>query len=187
MIITHGREAQKRLNTGRLSHLFLQDSLYFRGHHFSGDARIQGLLQDPNYAPCVLFPEERAWKIDQPAHRQELFHYSADKKLLILVIDGTWITARKTVERSHDFTNIPKICFTPSAPSQFRVREQPEEICLASVEAIHQCIELLTPNNAPCKRERAHDQMLQTFSWLVDQHIQLRSTFAQETRSVPKG
>ena len=68
------------------------------------------------------------------------------KTPLILVVDGTWNTARKMLRLSRNLHSVPRICFTPVRPSRFRVRKQPHPNCYSTIEAIHQTLELLGPS-----------------------------------------
>ena len=66
---------------------------------------------------------------------------------------------------SKNLKNLPQICFTPERLSTFRVRKQPAPECVSTIEAIHQCIELLGTEN------REHDKLLEVFDQLVEQQL----------------
>lgn len=175
VILIHGREAQKRIATGRICHLSLEHSLLLQGYDYSNDDRVNALLADTSLHPVVLYPGKDSVDVSAlpPPARAALF--PARKKLLVFVIDGTWITARKTMHRSANLAALPRICFSPSRPSRFRVRKQPRENFFSTVEAIHETIELLAQSQGFDPATRAHDGLLEAFDYMVDQQIELSS------------
>jgi DTW domain-containing protein YfiP len=77
--------------------------------------------------------------------------------------------------RQNNLKTLPRICFTPVTPSQFQVRKQPKPFCYSTIEAIHHTIELLGPSFGFDLASRAHDNMLEVFDSMVDQHIALNA------------
>lgn len=173
MILIHVREAQKRIATGRISHLCLQNSLLLNGYDYTNDARVNALLEDPGLHCVVLYPGAGSTSLSalSPAERETLF--PTHKELVVFVVDGTWTTARKTMQRSRNLITLPRICFEPQAPSRFRVRRQPRAECFSTVEAIHQTIELLGDSRGFDTAARAHDNLLGVFDRMVEQQIEL--------------
>jgi DTW domain-containing protein YfiP len=173
VILIHGREAQKRIATGRMAHLSLKNSLLVSGYDYSANAKVNALLADPQNHCVVLYPGEGSSDLTAmaPAERSALF--PPDRKLVVFVIDGTWITARKTMQRSENLQRLPRICFQPARPSNFRVRKQPQENFFSTIEAIHETIELIGPARGFDTASRAHDSLLHVFDSMVDQQIEL--------------
>ena len=97
--------------------------------------------------------------------------FQAEKKLAVFVIDGTWNTARKMLHLSLNLKRLPQICFTPERLSTFRVRKQPAPECVSTIEAIHQCIELLGTHAGFQTPSRQHDGLLKVFDQLVEQQL----------------
>ncbi len=174
VILIHGREARRRIATGRLAHLCLQNSLLLQGYDYSDDKRVDAILENPSNFSVLLFPGADAKNLSQ----EEPVKLSVPKGkiLTVFVIDGTWITARKTWQRSTNLQKIPKICFNPNRPSRFRVRKQPQANFFSTVEAIHETIELLGEEQGFPVSSREHDKLLQVFDHLVDQQIELAKT-----------
>jgi hypothetical protein len=54
----------------------------------------------------------------------------------LVVVDGTWTTARKIVARSRLLRALPCVSLRPAAPSAYRIRREPAAHCLSTVEAI---------------------------------------------------
>lgn len=71
---------------------------------------------------------------------------------------------------SRDIANLPRICFTPTTPSNFRVRRQPRRDCYSTIEAIHHTIDLF---QTPAALTRDHDRLLDLFDRMIDRQIEL--------------
>jgi len=173
VILIHGREAQKRIATGRMAHLSLENSLLISGYDYSGNAKVNDLLRDPGNHCVVLYPGKGSLDLSSLPPQERIPLFPSDKKLVVFVIDGTWITARKTMQRSENLQKLPRICFEPTRPSNFRVRKQPQENFFSTIEAIHETIELIGPAKGFDTSTRIHDSLLRVFDSMVDQQIEL--------------
>ncbi|MGE3262341.1 MAG: tRNA-uridine aminocarboxypropyltransferase [Bacteriovoracia bacterium] len=171
VILTHLREAQNRIGTGRLSHLMLTSSEMLIGTDFTGHARVNELVQDGRNHCVILYPGEHSMNLStfSPKERGSLFPES--KALVVFVIDGTWFTAPKILRLSKNLQSLPKICFDPPAPSRFRIRRQPKPYCHSTVEAIHHTIDLLGDSRGFNVGKREHDHLLYVFDQMVEQQI----------------
>ncbi len=165
VILTHPIEARRRIATGRMSHLCLKNSELIVGHDYSRNQKVNSILENPEIHSVILYPGRKSLNISSwtEDERQQLI--PTEKKLAIFVIDGTWNTARKMLHLSANLKSLPQICFTPTRLSTFRVRKQPAPECVSTIEAIHQCIELLGAKN------RQHDHLLEVFDQLVEQQL----------------
>lgn len=175
VILIHGREAQKRIATGRLSHRTLVGSQLIQGYDYTQNARVNEILADPARHCVVLYPGEGSVDLTQASRsaRREIF--PAGKRPVVFVIDGTWITARKTMQRSANLAALPRISFDPGRPSRFRVRKQPQENFFSTLEAIHETIELLGPGVGFATESREHDALLNAFEAMIEQQLVLSS------------
>lgn len=173
VILIQYREARRHIATGRLSHLCLQNSELIRGYDYTLHPRVNEILADPRYFPVVLYPGAHSLNLTQlpAASRGALF--PKDREPVIFVIDGTWISARKIMQKSQNLHKLPRICFDPPHLSRFRLRKQPEAFCYSTVEAIHQTIELMGTNFQFDIAGRKHDQMLEVFDFMEERQIQL--------------
>ncbi|GIL17380.1 MAG: hypothetical protein BroJett040_11310 [Oligoflexia bacterium] len=172
VILTHPIEIARRIATGRMSHLCLKNSHWIGGHDFTNNESVNLLLQDPKLHPVLLYPgpDSRNMSLMSEEEKFDLTpsgNRLVGKKLAIFVIDGTWHTARKMVRLSQNLKDLPRICFTPDRPSNFRIRHQPRPECYSTIEAIHQTIDLLSPPN------RNHDHLLEVFDKMVNRQLEL--------------
>lgn len=170
VILIHGREAQKRIATGRIAHLCLKNSELIQGYDYSDNDRVNELIHSEAYQPFVLYPGENSLDLGKLDFSQRETFVQAGKQVLIFVIDGTWTTARKTMLRSKNLQRLPRICFEPSRPSRFRLRKQPKPNFFSTIEAIHQTIELFGKYDP---KQGEHNRLLDVFDQMVEQQIEL--------------
>lgn len=170
IVLIHPIEARRRIATGRMSHLSLQNSTLIRGHDFTDSAAVQRIISDPDVVSATLYPGPSSTDISalEPSERAALF--PREKRLAIFVLDGTWWTARKMI-RSPNLARLPRICFSPPGPSRFRVRQQPSPECWSTIEAIHHTIELLGESRGFSVASREHDALLDVFDVMVERQL----------------
>ena len=133
VILMHEEEAKRqRTGTGRLARLCLTNAELLVGVDFSGNGRVNALLADPAYEPFVLYPGPQA--VSFKTLRGAL---PAGKAPLIFVIDGTWRTAKSLLNKSRNVRALPRLSFDGSYLSRFRIKRQPREYCVSTIEAIY--------------------------------------------------
>src|SRR5262249_28532165 len=66
----------------------------------------------------------------------------------LVVVDGTWTTARKMVARSRLLRALPRVSLLPEAPSAYRIRREPAAHCLSTVEAVVAALTMLEGDGA---------------------------------------
>jgi DTW domain-containing protein YfiP len=158
VFLMHPKEfKEEKAGTGRLTHLCLPNSEIRMGVGFDGDTAVQALITDPRNLPVLLYPgmealnlseagsgEQGAGSSEKPAAGsalQALRSQLAERQLVVFLLDATWRGARKMLQQSPSLQRLPRIMFTPSAPSRYIIKQQPVEGCLSTLEAVH---ELLT-------------------------------------------
>ena len=168
VILIHPIEAKRRIATGRMSHLCLKGSHLIKGQNYTHNEELNTLLADPDYHSVILYPGQNSKNISSMPEEDRRDQFLKNKKLRIVVIDGTWATAAKMVHQSTNLQKLPRICFTPASPSNFRVRKQPESYCYSTIEAIHHTIDLLSSSN---DLNRPHDHLLEVFNGMVEKQL----------------
>ena len=168
VVLIHKIEARRRIATGRMSHLLLQNSHLIEGDRFDADERVNILLRDPNFHAVVLYPGPASIDVSKLSSVEQKYIVPDGRRLLVFVIDGTWATARRTMRLSSNLATLPRISFSPTRESQVKVRKQPAAYCLSTLEAIHHTVELLGESRGFDVASRAHDHMLDIFSFMVE-------------------
>ena len=171
VILLHPLEHRRRVATGRMSHLCLENSFLIRGHDYSKHELVTELANDPARQSVILYPGPTSKNLTLLSDQARQEWIDRDKKLTIFVIDGTWATAKKTIKHSANLRHLPRICFTPPRPSEFRVRKQPHAGCFSTIEAIHHTIDLIGPSCGFDTTARTHDGLLRTFDFMVEQQL----------------
>ena len=182
VVLIHPIEVRRRIATGRMAHLNLSNSELIAGHDYSENPKVNSILTDPSNHCVMLYPGPLSANLSKMSSDDRKNIIPENKKLVIFVIDGTWATARKMVRLSANLKDLPRICFTPERPSNFKVRKQPAPECFSTIEAIHQTIELLGPAVGFPTLTGQHDQLLKVFSFMVDRQL----SFIQKAQENPK-
>lgn len=170
-ILIHPIEVKRRIATGRMSHLCLKGSYLIKGQNYTEDTLVNELIQDSNYHSVILYPGPTSQNLSLLFNKEKESLFPKNKKLRIFVIDGTWATARKMIRQSENLKTLPRICFSPAKPSNFRVRKQPHPNCYSTIEAIHQTIELIGDSQGFPTLTRKHDKLLHVFDYMVERQL----------------
>lgn len=118
-----------------MAHLALPNSQLRVGLDFDGDPDVLSFLaRSP--APYVLFPGPTASPVEQ---------LPRERDVSLIVLDGTWWQARKLLKLNPALAGLPRVAFRPSAPSAYRIRRQPAEFCVSTIEALAQVLKTLEP------------------------------------------
>tara|TARA_R110000868_G_scaffold117600_11_gene312372 strand:+ start:34211 stop:34891 length:681 start_codon:yes stop_codon:yes gene_type:complete len=169
-ILIHRLEIERKIATGTMSHLILQNSYLLPGCDYSNDETLNRLIDNPENHCVVLYPGKNSLNLSKLSNDQKESIVPRDKQLVVIVVDGTWSTARHTMRLSQNLKHLPRISFDTSV-SNFRIRKQPSIECCASIEAIHKTIELLGKTQGYDLDSRAHDNLLEVFNFMVETQI----------------
>jgi len=172
VILIHPIEMRRRIATGRMSHLTLENSELIMGLDYSNDGRVNELLSNQNLNCVLLYPGKNSKDVSKLGENEKSLMFENQRTLTVFVIDGTWATARKMVRLSQNILNLPRICFTPDTPSRFRVRKQPAPECYSTIEAIHHTIEILGKRAGFNSEGREHDKLLHVFDKMVERQLE---------------
>jgi len=178
VILIHPIEVKRRIATGRMSHLMLANSHLIKGQDFTENEELNSILQSPIYQSVVLYPGSLSLNLSDLKPSEQNLIFSPEKQLALIVIDGTWATAGRMIRQSKNLIDLPRVCFTPTGASRFRVRKQPAPQCLSTIEAIHQTIEVLRPVLRLSQDYNEHDRLLDVFDSMVERQLNcIRDSF----------
>jgi hypothetical protein len=54
----------------------------------------------------------------------------------LIVVDGTWWQAKKVVRENPELARLPRYSFVPPSPSDYRIRKEPHESYVSTIEAL---------------------------------------------------
>lgn len=173
VILIHPIEFSRRIATGRMSSLCLENSILIKGEDFTNDEKVNQIVSDQKNQCVILYPGKNSINLSALPSENKKKLVDKQKKLTVFVIDGTWATARKMVRKSNNISHLPRWCFNPEKPSNFRVRKQPAAHCLSTIEAIHQFVEEVADVTGFETQSRKHDVLIEVFDQMVEKQIQM--------------
>lgn len=171
VILIHPIEVKRRIATGRMSYLCLENSYLIKGQDYSQDETVNRLLQDPSRECMILYPGKTSINLTEHSSLERKALFKPEKRLTLFVVDGTWATAKKIMRQSQNLLNLPRICFSPEKPSTFRVRKQPNINYYSTLEAIHHTIDLIGDAKGFDVASRAHDNLRHVFDTMVERQL----------------
>ncbi len=156
LFLQHPREHRKPIGTAHMAHLCLTNSLFRVGVEFDQDPVVNAALSDPARPAHLLFPGEGAVDVSSlpPQHPITLF-----------VVDGTWWQAQKLVNANPRLRELPRLSFVPSQPSEYRIRREPEDHCVSTIEALFYVLSSLEGQGAD------FSALLRPFRAMVDSQL----------------
>lgn len=158
-----------KANTGRLTHLCLQDSELHLGIGFDDHEAVQALINDPGNFPVLLYPGRDAHDVSRGGLPVANL---ADRRLVVFLLDATWRLVRPMFRTSLSLQRLPRIMFSNAAPSRYVIKRQPEPGCLSTLEATHELLLALDRSGLEAYTQPA--QLLDLFQRMQD--FQIRCT-----------
>jgi hypothetical protein len=117
--------------TGRLTHLCLANSELQMGLAFDNQESVQEIINDPRNLVMLVYPSVGARNLSKgdltPAD-------IGDRRLVFFLLDATWAGAKKMLRLSPSLQRLPRVMFTPTAPSRYVIKQQPVAGCLSTLE-----------------------------------------------------
>lgn len=157
VVLQHPRERHKAIGTARIAALCLPNAEIVVGFDFANDRHARALLNNPD-APAVLLypsPDARDLRVDPPREAGTL-----------VVLDGTWHHAKTLLRENPWLHELPKVAFSPERPSEYRIRREPREDYVSTIEALAQALTILEADT-PGDQHR-FDALMVPFRAMVD-------------------
>ncbi len=167
VFLMHPKEFKReKAATGRLTHLCLTNSEIRCGIEFDRDEAVQALIADPENFPVLLYPGREALNLS--CHQLRPADLGG-RRLVVFLIDATWALGRKILRVSPTLQRLPRVMFTPTAPSRYVIKQQPHEGCLSTLEATHELLMALAA--AGLDHYQLPEQLLELFQRMQDFQI----------------
>ncbi|MSQ85136.1 MAG: DTW domain-containing protein [Myxococcales bacterium] len=144
-LLTHNREFNKRSNTGQLVLQVLGE-------------QAEQIRWDRLLPPTALMRQIEAGGVAlvYPSATSDYFCDISNIQQFIL-IDGTWLAARKMYHRSPYLHNIPRVSLQPSGPSRYNLRPNQKIGGLCTAECV---IEILQKTDRVAEAESLQQRFL---------------------------
>lgn len=170
VVLIHPKENRKRVGTGRLTKLCIENSTLIEGINFTSDAAVNALITDEKNFCVVLYPGKNAVDVSKGAALKLDALVPTGKELVLFILDGNWFCAEKMLKISENLRALPQIKFTPPHPSIYAIRRQPEAFCFSTVETVHFIIDELG-KNPRWRGEGGHGNLLEVFRYMINQQL----------------
>ncbi len=139
IILQHTSEEHRPLGTARILNLSLNHCTCLIGEDFSDNAALNALLEDDAYQYFILYPSEQSLCLSELA----TVGATADKKIRLILLDGTWKKAYKMWHLSTNLHSIPTVKLPEDLQGHYTIRKAPSNNSLSTVEAGFHALRLM--------------------------------------------
>lgn len=155
VLVIHRFEDRKPTNTGRLATECLPNSaVLVRGHEGAPSAPF---VRPAGTTALLLFPHEDA---------RPLAEYAGTGQDITLVVpDGNWRQAWKVRKRVPGLGDLPCVSLPPGPSSLYRLRSEPREAGVSTIEAIARALGILEGPEAQRALEHVFLAMVERTLW----------------------
>jgi DTW domain-containing protein len=185
LILQHPRERDKAIGTALLASLCLQGAELFVGTSVAKIPALARAIAEPGVAllypdqgasPRRLLPTEHAAADSSSARDEVTQSLPREDVRTLLVVDGTWWQAKKLIKLNPELLRLPRFAVAPPAPSEYRIRKEPAEHCLSTLEALMYALDALHTSAG------AFEALLTPFRAMVEHQIQSEQTRGDSRR-----
>jgi DTW domain-containing protein len=156
VILQHPHERTHPFGTARLVRLMLPNSeVHVPWAGFTGTLEYRADVPDDT---VVLYPRD-----DAPL----LADLGGPPPRTLLAIDGTWAHARRLYRENAWLQRLRHARLQPAQPSRYRIRKEPREDYVSTLEAVVEALRALEPAGAGARL----DELLAAFDRMIDRQI----------------
>jgi DTW domain-containing protein YfiP len=142
IILMHPKEYRKEKNgTGRMTKLQLENSEIIVGVDFTNNNRVNEILAKAKSCSFLLYPGKESFNLSV-SKGSEINSFLGNTPHLFL-LDGTWPCARKMLKLSKNLQKLKRVSFDNKIKSKFIIKQQPESLCLSTIESVYTVLNLL--------------------------------------------
>ncbi|WP_262887129.1 tRNA-uridine aminocarboxypropyltransferase [Winogradskyella litoriviva] len=141
IILMHPKEYKKEKNgTGHMTKLQLQNSEIIVGVDFTTHKRVNEILTTQENC-FLLYPGKASFNLSVRSTAE--IKIGLGKSSHIFILDGTWPCARKMLKLSKNLQALKRVSFDNTIKSEFIIKQQPEPLCLSTIESVYTVLNLL--------------------------------------------
>lgn len=138
----HPKEYKKEKNgTGHMTKLQLDNSEIIVGVDFTHNKRVNEILANEKSYSFLLYPGKNTFNLSIKNSPEVNSYMGTNPSIFIL--DGTWPCARKMLKLSKNLQSLKRVSFDNTIKSKFVIKQQPESLCLSTIESVYTVINLL--------------------------------------------
>jgi DTW domain-containing protein YfiP len=161
VLLQHPREEDMAIGTARMASLCLPNSELHVGVDFQTSPALRRALSDPDRPAALLYPSEGAIDVLTEPPRGPI---------TLVVVDGTWWQARKLVRVNPEIAKLPRYAFRAPTPSEYRIRKEPDEAYVSTIEALVHVLGVLEGDPEKLRT------LLVPFRAMIDKQIEFAQT-----------
>ena len=166
IILMHPKEYRKTKNgTGHFTNLSLPNSKIFIGIDFTNHNEINQIINNSQNSCYLLYPGVDSIKLNTQTIQNE------NKKNVIFILDSTWPCSRKMLRVSKNLQKLKKVSFEHQKSSAFKIKTQPKDYCLSTMESTLCVIELLNKHEIETISQSQFESFLLPFEKMVEYQI----------------
>jgi hypothetical protein len=109
LLLMYDTEVLKPSNTGKLIADVIPDTFAFLWSRTENNIALQAVLDDPQWFPMVVFPQEYAQQTRKVFTNE--VSYPEGKRPLFIMLDGSWREAKKMFRKSAYLDGYPMVSF----------------------------------------------------------------------------
>ena len=171
VILQHPRERDVAIGTARMASLALPSAELHVGIEWSDHPALARALADPDRPPILLYPGPDA---------TDILAAPPPGPVTLVVVDGTWSQARNVVRDNPVLRALPRYAFRAPAPSEYRIRREPTDEYVSTIEAL---MHVLGALEGEPERFRA---LLDPFRAMVDAQLACQAAAPQPRQRKPR-
>lgn len=159
LILQHPAERRKYYSTAKLVTNLISNSKRIRGIEFSAEEIASQFDSKKTY---LLYPSAEAVDcVDIPLTKDDT----------VIVLDGTWVEARKILYKSPHLKSFPHLTFKAPLVSNYQIRKQPRENYLSTIESIGHLLKLNAVANSLHTKVDEYQKLFDIFTQMVEQQL----------------
>ena len=162
VLLQHPRERYVAIGTAHMASLCLVNSELHVGIDWSQSEPLARALANPERPPILLYPGEDSIDIVKSP---------PPGPVTLVVVDGTWAQTKKVVRTNPLLSALPRYAFVPPRPSEYRIRKEPDDASVATIEALVHALTALEGDEA------RFATLLAPFRAMIDFQIECQARF----------
>ena len=142
IILMHPKEYRKeKSGTGHITNLQLENSEIIVGVDFTNNKRVNEILTNEKSSSFLLYPGKDNFNFSK--RKSSEINAVMGNNPHIFILDGTWPCARKMLKLSTNLQKLKRVSFDNKIKSKFIIKQQPESLCLSTIESVYTVLNLL--------------------------------------------
>ena len=124
-----------------MTNLQLENSEIIVGVDFTNNNRVNEILTKEKSCSFLLYPGKDNFNLS--IRKSSEVNSFMGNNPHIFILDGTWPCARKMLKLSKNLQKLKRVSFDNKIKSKFIIKQQPESLCLSTIESVYTVLNLL--------------------------------------------